>query len=256
MDNNENGKEEDTDQFFLDHVLNTLYDFGDGTVSKREHKSQKKRSKRSEVEDEDTAADNCSDTKDSLEVRHSDISAIDLPGASEVGNTSSTTKRAPPVEVVTFQDPTKRPRQARKPPVPEVKDKPPQTKEKNKVDPDEFSLEKARLEVHRFGITGYQKVQQRVFEQERAIMLGARPPKKEYVNYKVLQQRVKDKKQKTKEEIQTDLKKKKTTKPRDEKRKSVKSSKAPTGQVGRFKNGMLVLSTKEIQKIKASIKKK
>lgn len=28
MDNNENGKEEDTDQFFLDHVLNTLYDFG------------------------------------------------------------------------------------------------------------------------------------------------------------------------------------------------------------------------------------
>jgi hypothetical protein len=42
---------------------------------------------------------------------------------------------------------------------------------------------------------------------------------------------------------------------RDEKRKS-SSSKAPTGQVGRFKNGMLVLSTKEIQKIKASIKKK
>nr|XP_029487221.1 uncharacterized protein C1orf131 homolog isoform X1 [Oncorhynchus nerka] len=272
MDNNENGKEEDTDQFFLDHVLNTLYDFGleqlaalhepwppqfkekgDRTVSKREHKSQKKRSQRSEVEDEDTAADDCSDTKDSLEVRHSDISAIDLPGASEVGNTSSTTKQAPPVEVVTFQDPTKRPRQARKPPVPEVKDKPPQTKEK-KVDPDEFSLEKARLEVHRFGITGYQKVQQRVFEQERAIMLGARPPKKEYVNYKVLQQRVKDKKQKAKDEIQTDLKKK-MTKPRDEKRKS-SSSKAPTGQVGRFKNGMLVLSTKEIQKIKASIKKK
>ncbi|CAB1342927.1 unnamed protein product [Coregonus sp. 'balchen'] len=255
MDNNENGKEENTDQFCLDHVLNKLYDFGDRSVSKREHKSQKKRFKRSEVEDEeDTAADDCSDTKDSLEVRHSDISAIDLPGSSEVGNTSSTTKQTPPVEVVTFQDPTKRPRQARKPSVP--KDKLPQTKEKKKVDPDEFSLEKARLEVHRFGITGYQKVQQRVFEQERAIMLGARPPKKEYVNYKVLQQRVKDKKQKTKEAIQTDLKKKKkTTKPRDEKRKS-SSSKAPTGQVGRFKNGMLVLSTKEIQKIKASIKKK
>lgn len=74
-------------------------------------------------EEEDTAADDCSDTKDSLEVRHSDISAIDHPGTSEVGNTSSTTKQAPPVEVVTFQDPTKRPRQARKPPVPEVKDK-------------------------------------------------------------------------------------------------------------------------------------
>lgn len=37
-----------------------------------------------------------------------------------------------------------------------------------------FLLSKARLEVHRFGITGYKKDQQRVFEQDRAIMLGAR----------------------------------------------------------------------------------
>lgn len=35
-------------------------------------------------------------------------------------------------------------------------------------------LWQARLEVHRFGITGYKKEQQRVFEQDRAIMLGAR----------------------------------------------------------------------------------
>lgn len=32
----------------------------------------------------------------------------------------------------------------------------------------------ARLEVHRFGITGFKKEQQRVFEQDRAVMLGAR----------------------------------------------------------------------------------
>lgn len=32
---------------------------------------------------------------------------------------------------------------------------------------------KARLEVHRFGITGYGKGKERVLEQERAIMLGA-----------------------------------------------------------------------------------
>lgn len=32
----------------------------------------------------------------------------------------------------------------------------------------------ARLEVHRFGITGYGKGKERVLEQERAIMLGAR----------------------------------------------------------------------------------
>ncbi len=39
-------------------------------------------------------------------------------------------------------------------------------------------LHQARLEVHRFGITGYKKEQQRVFEQDRAIMLGARVRKK------------------------------------------------------------------------------
>ncbi|EHB12406.1 hypothetical protein GW7_02775 [Heterocephalus glaber] len=44
----------------------------------------------------------------------------------------------------------------------------------------EFNLEKARLEVHRFGITGYRKG--RVMEWERAIMLGAKPPKNSYVN--------------------------------------------------------------------------
>lgn len=32
----------------------------------------------------------------------------------------------------------------------------------------------ARLEVHKFGITGYKKQEQRVWEQERAIMLGAK----------------------------------------------------------------------------------
>lgn len=35
-------------------------------------------------------------------------------------------------------------------------------------------LHQARLEVHRFGITGYKKEQQRVFEKDRAVMLGAR----------------------------------------------------------------------------------
>lgn len=32
----------------------------------------------------------------------------------------------------------------------------------------------ARLEVHRFGITGYGKGKERVLERERAIMLGAK----------------------------------------------------------------------------------
>ena len=61
----------------------------------------------------------------------------------------------------------------------------------------------ARLEVHRFGITGYGKGKERVLEQERAIMLGARPPKNSYVNYKVLQEHIKEKKAAKEEEKRT-----------------------------------------------------
>ncbi|XP_053460696.1 uncharacterized protein C1orf131 homolog isoform X2 [Nycticebus coucang] len=71
---------------------------------------------------------------------------------------------------------------------------------KKDVDVQEFNLEKARLEVHRFGITGYGKGKERVLEQERAIMLGAKPPKSSYVNYKVLQEQIKEKKAAKEEE--------------------------------------------------------
>uniref|UniRef100_A0A8C6UQ26 Uncharacterized protein n=1 Tax=Neogobius melanostomus TaxID=47308 RepID=A0A8C6UQ26_9GOBI len=116
------------------------------------------------------------------------------------------------------------------------------------------------FEVHRFGITGYKKEQQRVFEQDRAVMLGARPPKKQYVNYKILQQQIKEKKQKDKQEVDPDLKKKKKKKnnSKDKNKPSTSgagSGSGPSGQVGRFKNGMLILSPKEIQKIKGSKKR-
>ncbi|XP_068039104.1 uncharacterized protein C1orf131 homolog [Anomalospiza imberbis] len=65
--------------------------------------------------------------------------------------------------------------------------------EKNAVR-QEFNFEKARLEVHKFGITGYKKQEQRVWEQERAIMLGAKPPKKVHVNYRTYQEKLKEKK--------------------------------------------------------------
>ncbi|KAJ4923234.1 hypothetical protein JOQ06_027641 [Pogonophryne albipinna] len=164
------------------------------------------------------------------------------------------------VEVVTFQDPRKKPRIKQKP----FSDKKPApqkiTEEKESDQPEELSLEKARLEVHRFGITGYKKEQQRVFEQDRAVMLGARPPKKEYTNYKMLQQQIKDKKQKAREEVQPELKKKKkTSNPRDKKKRVSSGSGSrsePSGQMGRFKNGMLILSSKEIQNVKGNKKRK
>ncbi|XP_020032226.2 40S small subunit processome assembly factor 1 isoform X2 [Castor canadensis] len=126
----------------------------------------------------------------------------------------------------------------------------------------EFNLEKARLEVHRFGITGYGKGKERVLEQERAIMLGAKPPKNRYVNYKVLQQQIKEKraaKKEEKTEIQDmDIFKKKKRKGQED-RKSKKKKSAPSilssgriGQVGKFKNGALVLSPADVKKINSS----
>ncbi|XP_029984222.1 40S small subunit processome assembly factor 1 isoform X2 [Sphaeramia orbicularis] len=237
---NEHGKE-DEDCLFLEKVLDKLYDFGNKPTTKK--KSKKKKRKRCEEEDDPENA--CSD----------DNAADHQHQQSRPEQTDELIQQKNQVEVVIFQDPRKK-LKTKQTPVPE--NTPPlQTKEKkHKEQPEELSLEKARLEVHRFGITGYKKEEQRVFEQDRAVMLGARPPKKEYVNYKVLQQQLKEKKQKEKEEVHPDLKKKKKqNNPRDKKKATPSgpgSGSAPSGQVGRFKNGMLILSTKEIQKIKGS----
>ncbi|XP_036091482.1 uncharacterized protein C1orf131 homolog [Rousettus aegyptiacus] len=133
---------------------------------------------------------------------------------------------------------------------------------KKDVDVQEFNLEKARLEVHRFGITGYGKGQERVLERERAVMLGAQPPKKSYVNYKVLQEQIREQKaarEAAKRTAQdTDIFKRKKRKGQEDRKSRKKEPTASTssggrlGQVGRFKNGTLVLSQVDIKKINSS----
>ncbi|XP_027803760.2 40S small subunit processome assembly factor 1 [Marmota flaviventris] len=129
------------------------------------------------------------------------------------------------------------------------------------VDIQEFNLEKARLEVHRFGIMGYGKGKGRVLEQERAIMLGAKPPKKSYVNYKDLQEQIKEKKAAKEEEKRmvqdTDIFKKKKRKGQEDRKFKKKpvpstSSSGRIGQVGKFRNGTLILSPLDIKKINSS----
>lgn len=130
------------------------------------------------------------------------------------------------------------------------------------VDVQEFNLEKARLEVHRFGITGYGKGKERVLERERAIMLGAQPPKKSYVNYKVLQEQIKEQKAAREEAKRTaqdtDIFKRKKRKGQEDRKSRKKqpaasmSSGGRNGQVGRFKNGTLILSQVDIKKINSS----
>ncbi|XP_022059840.1 uncharacterized protein C1orf131 homolog isoform X2 [Acanthochromis polyacanthus] len=239
MGSTTNGKR-DEDCLFLEHVLDKLYDFG--AAPKR--KSQKKKKRKRCEEEEEEEGDICSNTEDHREEHD---------GTEHQQPKSPTNQQKNQVEVVTFQDPTKKLKTKLTPASNKISAL--QITEKKQSDqPEELSLEKARLEVHRFGITGYKKEQQRVFEQDRAVMLGARPPKKDYVNYKVLQQQIKEKKQKAKEEVQPDLQKKKKQNNQRDKKKKVPSGSgsALSGQVGRFKNGMLILSSKEIQKIKGN----
>ncbi|XP_062497710.1 uncharacterized protein C1orf131 homolog isoform X1 [Pezoporus occidentalis] len=162
---------------------------------------------------------------------------------------------APPaVEVVVFRG-----RKKKGPPAPPIggTQTKPVDEEKN-ADKQEFNFEKARLEVHKFGITGYKKQDQRIWEQERAIMLGAKPPKKEHWNYKTYQKKMKEEKpakddDKGKQERKGDtLKKKKEQKERKAKRKKSVPSIWPAGQVGKFRDGTLILQSRDIKKIKSS----
>ncbi|KAF5885403.1 uncharacterized protein DAT39_022715, partial [Clarias magur] len=251
----------DVDHDVLDQILDQLYDFGDGPDDKRSKKKHKKRKQMKQEEEEEeenvTAAQEENFKKISFKndqanhVGHVTGTAV---SASTHGASERLERKAATVEVVTFQDPLKKNRLKRV--EPEIK--PAARKEKKEKEPDVLSMEKARLDVHRFGITGFQKQQQRVFEQDRAIMLGARPPKKDYVNYKVYQQTIKEKKSKGKEvEAKVDAQKKKKKTPgkqKNLKRKSGPSGAEPTGHVGRFKNGMLVLSSKDMQNLNRKIK--
>ncbi|XP_028254236.1 uncharacterized protein C1orf131-like isoform X2 [Parambassis ranga] len=237
---------EDTDRVFLEHVLDRLYDFGSAPKRRSQKRNKPKRCEEEEEEERPARKDLSSDAEDYTTEHLQQQPETDATGSTSRGVDDK-------VQVVTFHDPRKKQKTKQTPAANKMSA--PQTTEKQQSgQPEELSLEKARLEVHRFGITGYKKEQQRVFEQERAVMLGARPLKKEYVNYRELQHRIKEKKEKRKEEVQPDLKKKKKQNQRDKKKKKVSSGSgsgsAPSGQMGSFKNGMLILSSKEIQKIK------
>ncbi|XP_025909131.1 uncharacterized protein C1orf131 homolog isoform X2 [Nothoprocta perdicaria] len=122
----------------------------------------------------------------------------------------------------------------------------------------EFNFEKARLEVHRFGITGYEKQEQRMLERERAIMLGAKPPKREHVNYKIYQEKMREKRTMRNDDNGKEhkggspKKKKKEQKERMTKKKKSVPSIWPAGQVGKFRDGALILHSSDIKKIKSS----
>ncbi|XP_028623556.1 uncharacterized protein C1orf131 homolog [Grammomys surdaster] len=259
----------------LDAVLRTLYDLGETEGETEQKRIRKKREKKSNSEaivsvaagplplpgspvrgQRKSASSFFKELREELQSAPAAPSEVPATAAVSLSPLKNNSKL---VEVVEFQSKSKK----RKPKSDE--DEPAKNKIKvleNDVGIQEFNLEKARLEVHRFGITGYGKGKERVLERERAIMLGAKPPKNTYVNYKVLQKQIKEKKTAAEEEEraarETDIFKRKKRKGREQGDRRPKKS-APSilssgraGQVGKFRNGTLILSPTDIKKINSS----
>lgn len=118
----------------------------------------------------------------------------------------------------------------------------------------ERKLKKMRFEVFKLGMGGFDKEKKKETRVALAIKLGAKPPKKQHVSYKDLLVTKKREKFQEKEEREMDremgIQNKKKAKPNPKGKK--KKPRAYSSQVGRFKDGVLSLSKKDLQKIKSS----
>ncbi|XP_067840198.1 uncharacterized protein C1orf131 homolog isoform X2 [Heptranchias perlo] len=283
----EGGPGEGERSLLLDNILCQLYEYGEAAVGGKKAKGKKAKPKASKGKQKETEEGIlCSETQpvpcSSSVPRTSDlltkkaansshgtpkclvklraelldsVSDCAVPAKAEgekgTDNGMVAVSGKSPVEVVTFTGSHKR---NKLPPITDEDSKVEETGEQNKTEQNVFNLEKARLEVHRFGITGYRKEQQRMFEQERAVMLGARPPKRDYVNYKNYQEMMRNKV--TAKHVKMNSKSALSRKKKEEERRHKKTEIVPTGQVGRFKNGALILSDSDIKRIKTKSKSK
>ncbi|XP_069741193.1 uncharacterized protein C1orf131 homolog isoform X1 [Narcine bancroftii] len=171
-------------------------------------------------------------------------------GRKEPNDQITTVSQKKPVEIVSFTADRKK---RKLPPATGMLSEVTESAEQDNDKQSEFNLERARMEVHKFGITGYKKEEQRIMEQQRAIALGAKPAKREYVNYKIYQEIMKQKV--TAKQIKKNSKLA-LQKERREERRNKKLDSVLSGQLGRFKNGVLVLGEKDIKKLKINSKSK
>ncbi|XP_037062251.1 uncharacterized protein C1orf131 homolog isoform X2 [Peromyscus leucopus] len=231
----------------LDAVLRNLYDLGETEVEKEHKRIRKKREKKRDVE---TIADVTAESlplpgvlvrgqrksassffKELKEELHSapavpsaPPSGPEVPAATAV-SPSPLKNNSKLVEVVEFQSNSK--------------------KRKPKSDQEEHTKNKTRALEKDLGV--------QEFNLEK-------PPKNSYVNYKVLQKQIKEKKAALEEEKRvardTDIFKRKKRKGQEDRRskKSAPSilSNGRVGQVGKFRNGTLILSPTDIKKINSS----
>ncbi|XP_041465955.1 uncharacterized protein C1orf131-like [Lytechinus variegatus] len=163
-------------------------------------------------------------------------------------------KRKPP-EVVVFNDPTKR----KKENMSKVQASAgPKGREQSEG---EVDLDQARHEVWKFGISGLSFEDKEKHEAAKAVQLGAKPPKRAFVNYKELMETKRQKKIEEKQQREIDRQMGlKTSKKKDEKiqlqnigfwtDKTQRKGVYVDGQLGKYKRGVQVFSKRDIAKIK------
>ncbi|CAF0834578.1 unnamed protein product [Adineta ricciae] len=164
--------------------------------------------------------------------------------------TQTEVKKKPQVETIVFRDPAKRKKLMNKPTAPI-----------STPDNVEFDLEKARFDVHKFGIKGFEKSKYEDARVALAVSLGAKPPKQKFINYRELIEQNRAKKQKEKEDEENarllgDLfhKNPNSSKKPFQRAKQKRIGEGDVGSmrfssVGKFQGGVLKLSEKEISKI-------
>lgn len=115
-----------------------------------------------------------------------------------------------------------------------------------------IDLEKARHDVYRFGITGFDKEKAESAKEDLAIKLGAKPPKRKNINYKELIEETKKRKleeleaRKRNQKMGT-ISKRNSKKLRKKNKKSIKNLNC---QIGKYKDGIQFISKHDIEKIK------
>ncbi|UJR22167.1 hypothetical protein I4U23_025231 [Adineta vaga] len=162
------------------------------------------------------------------------------------------------VETIVFQDRAKR----KKP----IKKTETQISTSQQEDNVEFDLEKARFDVHKFGIKGFEKSKYEDARVALAVSLGAKPPKRKFINYRELLEENRVKKVKEKEDAENarllgDMFQKN---PNSKQKPFQRSKQKRLGEgdvgsmrfssVGKFRGGVLKLSEKDISNVKSKSK--
>ncbi|CAF4145053.1 unnamed protein product [Rotaria sordida] len=159
-------------------------------------------------------------------------------------------KKKPSVETIAFRDPSKKKKILNK-----SNTSSPVSQQNENV---EFDLEKARFDVHKFGIKGFEKSKYEDARVALAVGLGAKPPKRKFINYRELIEQNRAKKAKEKEEEENarllgDIFHKSPNNKQKSKQKRIGEGDVGSmrfSSVGKFQGGVLKLTDKDISKVK------